>query len=366
MAGMNNHNHRLNNVMNADKDLSYLNTHYSAFQIDDQRGDLRTDIEGHIYTNDVKTKKNSVLAIEHLMTFSPDFIAFEKKKLEGDKYTLSGDVKKWNEFKESSINWLKDKYGKDNIVNISVHYDERTPHIHAYVVPIKEKTVKWKNKNGEGEKTVKSLCARDYLGGKEKMQEMQDSFHSAVSHLGLERGVKGSLAKHEHIQKYYERVNQSVAFQADIDKFKPFTQAIELSDPPLFGKAEWKATEETKIENLVKQQQIETIQDFKRAFEGDFERMLESKKKTSDLKRELGSISNELSKKVDELVKTKLIAQNSSKNATQWRDFSNKIQNAAVSAVLNKDPKAIQIIMNLHDKALEQQKDKGKNNEMQR
>jgi len=37
------------------------------------------------------------------------------------------------------------------------------------------------------------------------MREMQDDFALVMSDLGLERGKKGSNAKHEHIQKYYTR-----------------------------------------------------------------------------------------------------------------------------------------------------------------
>lgn len=364
MSGMQRHNDRTNNVLNADKDLQKLNHTYSITKT----GDLRSDIETRISDSGAKVKKNSVLAIEHLMTFSPDYVKLEKYQEENGSFGLrgvkNGEADKWNDFKKGCADWLKKTYGKENIVHISYHLDEKTPHIHAYVVPLKEKEVKWKNKNGEGVKKVASLCARDYLGGKEKMQLMQDSFHSEVEHLGLERGKKGSLAKHEHIQKYYERVNKSIEFHADIDRFKPFTQSVELSDPPLFGigKAEWKANEEIKLQELMKQQQLEAINDFRRNFEGDFERMLESKKKTSDLSREISSLSNELSQKADELVKTKLTSQNTSKRLDEFKVFSIKLQNAAIAAVKNQDPKAIQAIMNLHDKEIQQvnkPKDKG-------
>ena len=35
--------------------------------------------------------------------------------------------------------WLKDKHGSENVVGLSIHRDETTPHLVAYVVPIDEK-----------------------------------------------------------------------------------------------------------------------------------------------------------------------------------------------------------------------------------
>lgn len=356
MAGMNNHNQRKNNVLNRDEDLTYLNHHYSAYAAEGMKPDLRTDIEGHISSNDVQTKKNSVLAIEHLMTFSPDFLKFEKKKLENGKFTLSGDVKKWNAFKESAINWIKDRYGKDNLVNLSIHYDEKTPHIHCYVVPMKEKTVKWRNANSQGEKVVKTLCARDYLGGKKKMQEMQDSFHQAVGHLGLQRGKRGSLAKHEHVQKYYERVNEAQKIERDMKSFSLSTTSIQLGEPPLMGRNDWKKREEERLQQLVMQRQKEAIENFVQDFHGKIELALESERLTRDLRRKISSLSNDLLKERDNLIKTDLKAEKALKTLEEIKDRSYKIQRAAIAAVRDQNPKAIQAIMNLSDSLHNQQR----------
>jgi hypothetical protein len=370
MTGMNNHNHRLNNVMNADKDLTHLNHNYSAFDpgVPGSTGDLKTDIYGHIDVEDIQTKKNSVLAIEHLMTFSPDFVNFTKVERQG-KPTLKAsnqDIDKWTRFQRLSKQWLEDRYGKGNIVNMSVHYDERTPHIHAYVVPVKEKTVKWKNKNGQGEKIVKTLCARDYLGGKDKMREMQDSFHDAVGRIGLERGQKGSPAKHEHIQKFYSRVNEAEQIDKDISQFKPKEVDISLNKPSKMdfvkGLDEWHNKEQRRIKTELDIAKKEVLEQFKDEFRGEIELSMESRKKTRDLKVKTSSLSNDLSRVNEKLVLKGKELEEASKRLEKSRDYVKSWKKATRDAIVKKDPKAIQEIMNALEpvsKAKSNDKDRG-------
>ena len=257
MAGMQRHNQRTNNVLNADADLTHINQHSSKYKT----GDLRKDIEMHLAQNNVQVRKNSVLAIEHLITFSPEFAQLEKYEEEG-QYHLKGNISEIKGYMTDSLKWLYSRYGKENIVHFSFHVDETTPHLHAYVVPLKEKTIKWKNKAGRGEKKVVSLCARDYLGGKKKMQEMQDSFYEAVKKHGLERGKKGSLAKHEHVQKYYERVNKVLSFEES----KPHLPlpAINLEAPGRFDSRErWQEMADEYITQLVKEEREKAVNAFK-------------------------------------------------------------------------------------------------------
>ncbi|MCD8471657.1 MAG: plasmid recombination protein [Parabacteroides chartae] len=43
---------------------------------------------------------------------------------------------KLNEWCKDNIEWLQETFGKDNLVSAVLHMDEKTPHIHATVVPI--------------------------------------------------------------------------------------------------------------------------------------------------------------------------------------------------------------------------------------
>ena len=59
-----------------------------------------------------------------------------------------------------------------------VHLDERSPHLHAVVVPLHEGR----------------LNARHFFGGAKKLEALQDEFASLMQPLGLVRGVRGSDA----------------------------------------------------------------------------------------------------------------------------------------------------------------------------
>jgi hypothetical protein len=94
------------------------------------------------------------------------------------------------------MDWLKDKHGEENIISATIHRDETTPHLAAFVVPI--------TKDGR-------LSARDYLGGRKLLSEAQTSYAKQVAHLGLERGVEKSKAQHKTIKEYYQEINEKKA-----------------------------------------------------------------------------------------------------------------------------------------------------------
>lgn len=125
----------------------------------------------------------NVLAIEYLLTASPEF--FEQNK--GNKKVLS-------DFCTKSLEFLNKTHGKKNVVSAVLHIDEKTPHIVAYVVP---------EKDGQ-------LNCKHFTGGKKKMSELQDGFAATVAPLGLERGIRGSTAKHTEIAKFYTKMKEAV------------------------------------------------------------------------------------------------------------------------------------------------------------
>jgi hypothetical protein len=189
LGGLNNHLERQMEVPNADRDLSYLNQRRVG------SGDLARDVAGRIQAAGIdKPRKNAVLAIEHLMTASPEAFPLRKDKSPDgspNPYRLVGskaDVDRWQAFEKNCINWLQERYGKDNLVNFTSHLDEQTPHIHAVVVPIDSKG---------------KLNCREYLGGRDKLRDLQDSFAAIHQGIGLERGIQGSKAHHTTVKQFY-------------------------------------------------------------------------------------------------------------------------------------------------------------------
>jgi hypothetical protein len=75
LGGLNNHLERKMEVPNADPELSHLNRRKVG------SGDLAKDVTNRLQAAGIeKPRKNAVLAIEHLMTASPEAFPFKKAK----------------------------------------------------------------------------------------------------------------------------------------------------------------------------------------------------------------------------------------------------------------------------------------------
>ena len=123
-----------------------------------------------------KVRKNAVLALEYLITASPEVMA-AKNRSEQDRYL------------HDSLDWLREKHGADNVFCAAVHRDETTPHLVAYVMP--------KDESGK-------LNCRKFLGERGALREMQSDFADRVGKQhGLNRGIQGSKAKHERVSRFY-------------------------------------------------------------------------------------------------------------------------------------------------------------------
>jgi hypothetical protein len=125
-----------------------------------------------------KFRSDSVKAVEFMLTASPEFFTTANKKQK-------------NQFFKKSIDFLEKEFGKQNIVATWLHLDESTPHLHVMMVPIDSKGV---------------LNARHFFGSADKLSELQTKYAEVVSSLGLERGVKGSKAKHQPVKAFWQRV----------------------------------------------------------------------------------------------------------------------------------------------------------------
>jgi len=165
------HNYRTRPTPNADPSRTANNQH-----------DLKTAgqvLDGIKNRLPEKTRSNAVLCVEYLITMSPDWSGLGTDR-EAD-------------FFKTSVEWLKQKHGAENVISTSIHRDETTPHLVAYVVPI----------DSQGK-----LNAREFLGGRAKLSKMQTDFHNEVKHLGLERGLEGSKAEHTTIREFYAEIQK--------------------------------------------------------------------------------------------------------------------------------------------------------------
>ncbi len=119
-----------------------------------------------------------------------------------------------DEWCDDNLQWLHRTFGKENTVSAVLHMDEHTPHIHATVVPIVTgERRKAKKKQTEGKRSYRKktdtvrLCADDVLT-REKLVAYHDSYAKAMAKYGLQRGVRGSEARHTTTAQYYRNLKR--------------------------------------------------------------------------------------------------------------------------------------------------------------
>ena len=114
-----------------------------------------------------------------------------------------------NEWCNDSMEWLHKTFGRENTVSAVLHMDETTPHIHATIVPIvMGERRKAKQKQTEGKRSYRKkadaarLCADDVLN-RDKLIGYHDDYAKIMDKYGLQRGVRGSEARHVTTAQYY-------------------------------------------------------------------------------------------------------------------------------------------------------------------
>lgn len=122
-----------------------------------------------------------------------------------------GELDEWC---NDSIQWLQATFGKDNVVAAHLHMDEKTPHIHAAVVPIvtgerrkaKKEQTDGKRKYRKKTNSVR-LCADD-LFNRQTLVAYHDNYARVMAKYGLQRGVRGSEARHTTTMQYYRNLKK--------------------------------------------------------------------------------------------------------------------------------------------------------------
>jgi len=153
---------------NADASRTHLNKTFGA----QDAAAVREAIKARL---PAKRRKDAVLAIEYLVTASPEWFR-------------TASTKQQNAYFGAAVRWLEARHGKANIVCVNMQLDETSPHLVAYVVPL--------TKDGR-------LSAKDFLGGRKVLTQMQTEFAEQVGKpVGLRRGVEGSKATHTTAKQY--------------------------------------------------------------------------------------------------------------------------------------------------------------------
>ena len=162
-----------------------------------------------------KIGNNQVRAIRVLLTGTHEDM---------ERITNEGRLDGWC---NDNLKYLADTFGRENIVSAVLHMDEKTPHIHATLVPIVKGERKRKKKEEQVKKRYRKkptdtarLCA-DEIMTRAKLKSYQDTYAQAMSGYGLQRGIDGSEAKHITTRQYYrDLVQQTEQLRTDIGQLR--------------------------------------------------------------------------------------------------------------------------------------------------
>ena len=143
-----------------------------------------------------RVRKDSVTAVEVLITASPEF--FEGKKLR--------EVK---EFFDHALEFMKAKQDAATYISAVVHVDEKTPHMHLIFVPLTPDN---------------RLSAKTIIGNRKKLTQWQDEFHAHMvkKYPDFERGESASSTGRVHLppQQYKAAVHLTEQRSAIMDKIR--------------------------------------------------------------------------------------------------------------------------------------------------
>ena len=108
-------------------------------------------------------------------------------------------------------------YNKEQVLHATLHLDEATPHIHCVVVPLVKKIDKRTNTERY------TISKKQYIKDKLHLSQLQDIYNVRLREKGydLERGIKGSNAKHQKVRefkkttRYYENKVETINKRLD-------------------------------------------------------------------------------------------------------------------------------------------------------
>ena len=148
------------------------------------------------------------------------------------KIQQDGRIDEWC---DDSMQWLHKTFGKENTVSAVLHMDETTPHIHATIVPIVmgERRKAKQKKQTEGKRTYRKktdaarLCADDVLN-RDRLVAYHDDYAKVMERYGLQRGVRGSEARHTTTAQYYRDLKrQTGELETDVQQLQSEKKAAE-------------------------------------------------------------------------------------------------------------------------------------------
>ena len=185
------------------------------------------------YADGKKVYDNAVLAFEAVMQYPGDLVWSKLNKLgepcrvEGleeitdikvddvraDEHADKGyflwpkNMREYQEWVKTSVEFLQDKFGANNILQAKTHMDESVPHIHVIGVPIYE-----------NDKGIEKLSyTRFGVDGAKELSQLQTEYADSLKHLGYQRGEEFST-RIDYSTHYQFRAREAASLDAELPK----------------------------------------------------------------------------------------------------------------------------------------------------
>lgn len=322
---------------NYDKERTQFNIEYVGF---DGHPTLSSKVYETIYTNNIHFNKgdNTNILNGCVVTSGPEF--FRKLGLpmkDTGRVHVEGkhigepifcpDIKSKEDIPEPVLEYFNESYrflsnivGKENVVYAGVHFDEDTPHMHFYFLPVVDHVRrKVFETDGSGKRITKQIYTKDntiknvpiqklnekgkpiyeieygkflntdefwkQLGGKASFARLQDQYNEYITSKGfeLDRGEIGANKHHQDKAEHNIKVLE--------DKIDKLNKEIEMNKR--INEVELKTNKEFK--NINEEELLNPSKDiFKKYKDKDVEKLIDYSK---EIKKENIMSKNELEKK---------------------------------------------------------------------
>ncbi len=147
-------------------------------------------------------------------------------------------------------------YTKEQVLHVTLHLDEATPHIHCVVVPLVKKLDKRTNTERY------TISKKQYIKDKLHLSQLQDIYNDRLREKGydLERGIKGSNAKHQKVRefkkttRYYENKVETINKRLD-NAMNDFEEKMKTTKNTIIDKEYVKVRKDTfdSMQNVIKE-----------------------------------------------------------------------------------------------------------------
>lgn len=217
VRGIQSHDHReRESLTNPDIDQSRTAKNYALVDSLGFNAAIQTRLEP-VRANSTKAlRKDAVVMCQLMVTSDADFFA-----------NLTPE--KERAFFKQSLDFIAERYGPGNIVSAIVHKDEKTPHMHVNITPIRD-----------GKLIASKIFTR------EELTKLHTDFYNAVGKAwGLERGETREDKRHHLTVAEYKRETVK-ATEAELKKVQ--AELVETRKELAQAKAIAKKLEQTKAE----------------------------------------------------------------------------------------------------------------------